>query len=109
MSYTPRSSTITRTRATAARSTRTTPVGIGLVGASACGDAMKLQINVDPRAQTNENTEIAERQTLPPAKIRCSVPAEDAIKAAIADCRHEAAELATVSAEREKVARAPRE
>ena len=104
MSYTPRSSTITRTRATAARSTRTTPVGIGLVGASACGDAMKLQINVDPRAQTNENTEIAERLTLPPAKIRCSVPAEDAIKAAIADYRHEAAELATVSAEREKVA-----
>jgi hypothetical protein len=62
-----------------------------------------------PEGANEQNTEIAERLTLPPAKIRCSVPAEDAIKAAIADYRHEAAELATVSAEREKVARAPRE
>jgi iron-sulfur cluster assembly protein len=47
-----------------------------------------------PEGANEQNTEIAERLTLPPAKIRCSVPAEDAIKAAIADYRHEAAELA---------------
>lgn len=38
-------------------------------------------------AQTIKNTEIAEHLALPPVKIHCSVLAEDAIKAAIADYR----------------------
>ena len=37
------------------------------------------------QAQTIKNTEIAEELSLPPVKIHCSVLAEDAIKAAIAD------------------------
>lgn len=36
-------------------------------------------------AQAIKNTEIAEHLSLPPVKIHCSVLAEDAIKAAIAD------------------------
>ncbi len=36
-------------------------------------------------AQTIKNTEIAQHLSLPPVKIHCSVLAEDAIKAAIAD------------------------
>jgi nitrogen fixation NifU-like protein len=36
-------------------------------------------------AQAIKNTEIAEHLALPPVKIHCSVLAEDAIKAAIAD------------------------
>jgi nitrogen fixation protein NifU and related proteins len=36
-------------------------------------------------AATIKNTEIAEHLSLPPVKIHCSVLAEDAIKAAIAD------------------------
>ena len=36
-------------------------------------------------AETIKNTEIAEHLSLPPVKIHCSVLAEDAIKAAIAD------------------------
>ena len=51
-------------------------VGTGIVGAPACGDVMKLQI---------KNSQIAEELSLPPVKIHCSVLAEDAIKAAIAD------------------------
>lgn len=38
-------------------------------------------------AQQIKNTEIAEELALPPVKIHCSVLAEDAIKAAIADLR----------------------
>jgi len=38
-------------------------------------------------AETIKNTEIAEHLALPPVKIHCSVLAEDAIKAAIADYR----------------------
>ena len=38
-------------------------------------------------AMTIKNTEIAEHLALPPVKIHCSVLAEDAIKAAIADYR----------------------
>lgn len=38
-------------------------------------------------AETIKNTEIAEHLSLPPVKIHCSVLAEDAIKAAIADYR----------------------
>ena len=37
------------------------------------------------QAQDIKNTEIAEELALPPVKIHCSVLAEDAIKAAIAD------------------------
>ena len=37
------------------------------------------------QAQDIKNTEIAEELALPPVKIHCSVLAEDAIKAAVAD------------------------
>lgn len=94
-------------------------VGTGMVGAPACGDVMKLQIQVDEsgiitdakfktygcgsaiassslitewvkgktldQAGTIKNTEIAQELALPPVKIHCSILAEDAIKAAIAD------------------------
>ena len=94
-------------------------VGTGMVGAPACGDVMKLQIQVDEsgiitdakfktygcgsaiassslvtewvkgktldQAGKIRNTEIAEELALPPVKIHCSILAEDAIKAAIAD------------------------
>ncbi|ABV73413.1 FeS cluster assembly scaffold IscU [Rickettsia canadensis str. McKiel] len=94
-------------------------VGTGLVGAPACGDVMKLQIEVDDNgiitdakfktfgcgsaiassslvtewvkgrsindAETIKNTEIAKELSLPPVKLHCSLLAEDAIKAAIAD------------------------
>jgi nitrogen fixation NifU-like protein len=96
-------------------------VGTGLVGAPACGDVMKLQIQVSPdgiiedakfktfgcgsaiassslvtewvkgktldEAIEIKNTHIAEHLALPPVKIHCSVLAEDAIKAAVADYR----------------------
>jgi nitrogen fixation NifU-like protein len=94
-------------------------VGTGMVGAPACGDVMKLQIQVDEsgiitdakfktygcgsaiassslvtewvkgktldQAETIRNTHIAQELALPPVKIHCSILAEDAIKAAIAD------------------------
>ena len=94
-------------------------VGTGMVGAPACGDVMKLQIQVDEsgiitdakfktygcgsaiassslvtewvkgktldQAATIRNTQIAQELALPPVKIHCSILAEDAIKAAIAD------------------------
>ncbi|MCE2964914.1 MAG: Fe-S cluster assembly scaffold IscU [Alphaproteobacteria bacterium] len=94
-------------------------VGTGLVGAPACGDVMKLQIQVNDAgvienavfktfgcgsaiassslatewlkgktlddAGTIANTQIAQELALPPVKIHCSILAEDAIKAAIAD------------------------
>lgn len=96
-------------------------VGTGMVGAPACGDVMKLQIQVEgdiitdakfktygcgsaiassslvtewlkgktlDEAQTIKNSDIAEELALPPVKIHCSVLAEDAIKAAIADYRN---------------------
>jgi nitrogen fixation NifU-like protein len=96
-------------------------VGTGMVGAPACGDVMKLQIQVEEdiitdakfktygcgsaiassslvtewlkgktldEAQTIKNSDIAEELALPPVKIHCSVLAEDAIKAAIADYRN---------------------
>ena len=95
-------------------------VGTGLVGAPACGDVMKLQIQVKDgviqdakfktfgcgsaiassslatewikgktldEAETIKNNQIAEHLSLPPVKIHCSVLAEDAIKAAVADYR----------------------
>jgi len=94
-------------------------VGTGMVGAPACGDVMKLQIQVDDdgiitdakfktygcgsaiassslltewvRGQSLDevekikNSDIANELALPPVKIHCSVLAEDAIKAALAD------------------------
>lgn len=50
-------------------------------------------------AESIKNTEIAEELALPPVKIHCSVLAEDAIKAAIADYRskHESADSAAVA------------
>jgi len=94
-------------------------VGTGMVGAPACGDVMRLQIQVGDNgviedakfktygcgsaiassslltewvkgrtleeAEQIKNTDIAEELALPPVKIHCSVLAEDAIKAAIAD------------------------
>ena len=96
-------------------------VGTGLVGAPACGDVMKLQLQINDEgviedakfktfgcgsaiassslvtemvkgrsvdfAASISNAEIAEELALPPVKIHCSVLAEDAIKAAIADYR----------------------
>ena len=96
-------------------------VGTGMVGAPACGDVMRLQIQVDDdgviedakfktygcgsaiassslltewvkgkrldEAEEIKNSQIAEELSLPPAKIHCSVLAEDAIKAAVADLR----------------------
>jgi len=98
-----------------------TNVGTGMVGAPACGDVMRLQIQVGEdgviedakfktygcgsaiassslltewvkgrtleEAQQIKNTDIAEELALPPVKIHCSVLAEDAIKAAIADLK----------------------
>lgn len=94
-------------------------VGTGMVGAPACGDVMRLQIQVNEdgviedakfktygcgsaiassslltewvkgktleQAKEIRNKDIAEELALPPVKIHCSVLAEDAIKAAIAD------------------------
>ena len=102
-------------------------VGTGLVGAPACGDVMKLQIQVDEdsiikdacfktfgcgsaiassslvtewikgksldEATTITNKDIAKELALPPVKIHCSVLAEDAIKAAVADYKTKRSEL----------------
>ena len=46
-------------------------------------------------AETIKNTEIAKHLALPPVKIHCSVLAEDAIKAAIADYRAKSAKKDT--------------
>ncbi|CAL8281331.1 unnamed protein product [Boreogadus saida] len=96
-------------------------VGTGLVGAPACGDVMKLQIEVDDHgkivdakfktfgcgsaiassslvtewvkgksladASMIKNTDIAKELSLPPVKLHCSMLAEDAIRAALADYR----------------------
>lgn len=97
-------------------------VGTGLVGAPACGDIMKLQIEVGEdgiitdvkfkafgcggiissssvvtewiKGKTVEeiekirNMDIVKHLALPPVKVHCSVLAEDAIKAAIADYKN---------------------
>merc|ERR1712241_178189 len=87
-------------------------VGTGLVGAPACGDVMKLQIEVDDNgkivgcgsaiassslatewikgkslddAGKIKNSDIAAELCLPPVKLHCSMLAEDAIKAALKD------------------------
>ena len=96
-------------------------VGTGMVGAPACGDVMRLQIQVDDEGVIKDakfktygcgsaiassslltewvkgrsldqaieikNKDIAEELELPPVKIHCSVLAEDAIQAAIADVK----------------------
>jgi nitrogen fixation protein NifU and related proteins len=92
-------------------------IGTGMVGAPACGDVMKLQIKVENGVITDatygcgsaiassslvtewvkgrtleeagsiRNSQIAEELALPPVKIHCSILAEDAIKAAVADYR----------------------
>ena len=96
-------------------------VGTGMVGAPACGDVMRLQIQVNDKgviedakfktygcgsaiassslvtewlkgktldqASEIKNSAIAEELALPPVKIHCSVLAEDAIKAAVADLK----------------------
>ena len=101
-------------------------VGTGLVGAPACGDVMKLQLQISDdgiiedakfktfgcgsaiassslvttmvkgrsieEAEQIQNAEIAKELELPPVKIHCSVLAEDAIKAAIADFRNKRAD-----------------
>jgi nitrogen fixation NifU-like protein len=103
-------------------------VGTGMVGAPACGDVMKLQIQVGEdgvienakfktygcgsaiassslvtewlkgktleQATAIKNSDIAEELALPPVKIHCSVLAEDAIKAAIADLQNKQIEAA---------------
>lgn len=99
-------------------------VGTGMVGAPACGDVMRLQIQIDENGVIEDakfktygcgsaiassslvtewmkgktldeageirNTAIAEELALPPVKIHCSVLAEDAITAAIADLKEKA-------------------
>jgi nitrogen fixation NifU-like protein len=88
-------------------------VGTGLVGAPACGDVMNEQGVIEDakfktfgcgsaiassslvtewvkgktvdQALTIKNTDVAQELNLPPVKIHCSVLAEDAIKAAVAD------------------------
>jgi nitrogen fixation NifU-like protein len=54
-------------------------------------------------AATIKNTQIAEELSLPPVKIHCSILAEDAIKAAVADYRKKHGQEATEQ-EQEKVA-----
>ena len=100
-------------------------VGTGMVGAPACGDVMRLQIQVNEQgviedakfktygcgsaiassslltewvkgktldeARQIKNSQIAEELALPPVKVHCSVLAEDAIKAAIADYQSKSA------------------
>lgn len=108
-------------------------VGVGLVGAPACGDVMKLAIRVDPSTgkivesvfktfgcgsaiasssfatelikgkQLDEaakvtNRQIASELKLPPVKLHCSMLAEDAIKAAIADYQRKQGEELAKSA-----------
>ena len=50
-------------------------------------------------AETIKNTDIARHLALPPVKIHCSVLAEDAIKAAIADYRAKTAQKSEKPAE----------
>lgn len=50
-------------------------------------------------AATIRNSEIAEHLALPPVKIHCSVLAEDAIKAAVADYRTKNTEVKSDAAE----------
>jgi len=47
---------------------------------------------------TIKNSDIAEELALPPVKIHCSVLAEDAIKAAIADLKQKSGETSHAKA-----------
>ena len=100
---------------------KSSSVGTGLVGAPACGDVMKLQIEIknniikDAKFRTFgcgsaiassslatewikgktieeslriSNREIANKLSLPPVKLHCSMLAEEAIKSAIKDYRN---------------------
>jgi nitrogen fixation NifU-like protein len=51
-------------------------------------------------AETIKNTDIAKHLALPPVKIHCSVLAEDAIKAAIADYRAKTVQKADTQVEK---------
>jgi len=57
-------------------------------------------------AMSIRNSQIAEELALPPVKIHCSILAEDAIKAAVADYRakHEAVGVADVAASEARAA-----
>src|SRR5438045_2077866 len=55
-------------------------------------------------AATIKNTEIAQELSLPPVKIHCSILAEDAIKAAVADYRKKRGLEEAAPAEQKKVA-----
>ena len=55
-------------------------------------------------AMAIRNTQIAEELALPPVKIHCSILAEDAIKAAIADYRAKHPELAAAAAPAKRAA-----
>ena len=59
-------------------------------------------------AMSIRNTQIAEELALPPVKIHCSILAEDAIKAAVADYRAKHADAAAEPATAE-AARAPQQ
>lgn len=112
-------------------------VGTGLVGAPACGDVMKLQIEVDEtgkiieakfktfgcaaaiasseyatrlirgksldEAKKIKNTDISVELSLPPIKLHCSMLAEDAIKAAIANYESKTLANKTTDAIAEKI------
>ncbi len=56
------------------------------------------------QALTIKNTQIAEELALPPVKIHCSILAEDAIKAAVADYKKKHGELAAVPADQAQAA-----
>ena len=55
-------------------------------------------------AEAIRNTDIAEELALPPVKIHCSILAEDAIKAAVADYRRKHGSEAVAAAESEQSA-----
>ncbi len=56
-------------------------------------------------ALTNKNTDVAEELDLPPVKIHCSVLAEDAIKAAVADWQRKHGRGAAAAAADERAGR----
>ena len=60
-------------------------IGSGMVGASSSLVTEWVKGKSLDQAQAIKNTDIAEELALPPVKIHCSILAEDAIKAAIAD------------------------
>lgn len=67
--------------------------GCGSAIASSSLATEKLKGKTVDEAEGIKNTEIVEELALPPIKIHCSVLAEDAIKAAIADYRKKRANV----------------